>query len=64
MDWKRVDEGLTRRGEPLLSLDFLKGYDLELSVMNEGKVGRPFKLTKRYIEFLMVVHYLFSMPYR
>jgi transposase len=64
MDWKRVDERLIKRGELLLSLDFLKGYDLELSVMNDGKVGRPFKLTERYIEFLMVVRYLFSMPYR
>ena len=52
MDWKHVDEGLIRRGELLLSLDFLEGYDFELS---KGKVGRPFKLTGRYIELLMVV---------
>jgi hypothetical protein len=32
--------------------------------MNDGKVGRPFKLTDGYVEFLMVVRYLFSMPYR
>ncbi|MGC8961037.1 MAG: transposase, partial [Candidatus Bathyarchaeia archaeon] len=32
--------------------------------MNLGKVGRPFKLIDRYVEFLMVVRYLFSMPYR
>ncbi len=63
MDWKCVDERLIRRGELILSLDFLKGYDLELSVLNDGKVGRPFKLTDRYIEFPMVVRYLFSMPY-
>jgi hypothetical protein len=64
MDWNAVDERLIRRGELLLSLDFLEGYDFEFSVMNDGKVGRPFKLTKRYVEFLMVVRYLFSMPYR
>jgi hypothetical protein len=56
--------GLIRRGELLLSLDFLDDYDFELSLLNDGKVGRPFKLTERYIEFLMIVRYLFSMPYR
>jgi hypothetical protein len=64
MDWNAVDERLIRRGELLLSLDFLEGYELELGLLNDCKVGRPFKLTKRYIEFLMVVRYLFSMPYR
>jgi hypothetical protein len=59
MDWRRVDERLIRRGELLLSLDFLDDY--ELSLLNDGKVGRPFKIT---IVFLAVVRYLFSMPYR
>jgi hypothetical protein len=38
MDWRVVDERLIRRGELLLSLDFLESYDLELSVLNCGKV--------------------------
>ena len=62
MDWGRVDERLIKRGGLLLSLDFLEGYDVELMVLNF--VGRPFKLTDRYVDFLMVVRYLFSMPYR
>jgi hypothetical protein len=32
MDWSAVDERLIRRGELLLSLDFLEGYDFELSL--------------------------------
>jgi hypothetical protein len=64
MDWSAVDEGLIRRGELLLSLDFLDDYDFELSLLNDGKVGRPFKITYGYIVFLAVVRYLFSMPYR
>jgi hypothetical protein len=64
MDWRGVDERLIRRGELLLSLDFLERYDLELSVLNCGKVGRPFKVTYMYVVFLAVVRYLFSMPYR
>ena len=64
MDWRLVDERLIRRGELLLSLDFLEGYDYELSLLNDGRVGRPFKITDGYIVFLAVVRYLFSMPYR
>ncbi|MEM2193248.1 MAG: hypothetical protein QXY40_04840 [Candidatus Methanomethylicia archaeon] len=64
MYWFVVDERLIRRGELLLGLDFLEGYDVELMDLNIGKVGHPFKLTVRYVEFFMVVRYLFSMPYR
>lgn len=64
MDWKAVDEKLIRRGEILLNLDFLDVYEDELKAMNEGKVGRPYALTERYMEFLSVVRYLFLMPYR
>ena len=46
MDWRLVDERLIRRGELLLSLDFLEGCDFEISVLNYGKVGRPFKIKK------------------
>jgi len=59
-----VDEGLIRRGELLLSLNFLEDYGYELSLLNDGKVWRPFKITNGYIVFLAVVRYLFSMPYR
>ncbi|MGC8910459.1 MAG: transposase, partial [Nitrososphaeria archaeon] len=64
MDWKAVDERLIRRGELFLSLDFLDAYDFELRALNDGKVGRPFKLVDGYVEFLAIVRYLFSMPYR
>ena len=64
MSWKDVDERLIRRGELLLDLDFLDGYDGELGEMNRGKEGRPFTLTHSHIRFLGVVRYLFIMPYR
>jgi hypothetical protein len=35
MDWRSADEGLSSRGELLLSLDFLEGYDLKLSLLND-----------------------------
>jgi len=64
MDWLSVDERLIRRGELLLSLDFLEKYEEELKTMNGGKVGRPFTLTCSHIVFLAVVRYLFGFPYR
>ncbi|RJS88767.1 IS5 family transposase, partial [Candidatus Bathyarchaeota archaeon] len=64
VDWNLVDERLIRQGELLLSLDFLEGYDRELGRMNRGKVGRPYMLTERYVDFLAVVRYLFFMSYR
>ena len=51
-------------GELLLSLDFIEGYDRELRRMNCEKVGRPYVLTVRYVEFLAAVRYLFGFPYR
>jgi len=53
MDWGLVDEGLIGRGELLLSLDFLEDFDL--SLLNDGKVGRPFKITGGYVAFIAVV---------
>ena len=64
MYWRGVDGGLIRRGELLLSLDFLESYDLELSVLNCGKVGRPYRVTCMYVVFLAIVRNLFNMPYR
>lgn len=64
MDWDSVDERLIKRGELLLSLDFLERYEDELKSMNRCKEGRPFTLTSSHIMFLAVVRYLFGLPYR
>jgi len=62
--WDSVDQRLIKRGELLLSLDFLERYDEELKAMNGGKEGRPFTLTRSHVVFLAVVRYLFGLPYR
>jgi len=64
LDWRSVDERLVRRGEVLLSLEFLERDDEELKAMNRGKEGRPFTLTCSHVVFLAVVRYLFGLPYR
>ena len=40
MNWQSFDERLIRRGELLLSLDFLDTYDEELRAMNIGQNSR------------------------
>jgi len=64
MDWDSVDERLIKRGELLLSLEFLERYEDELKSMNSGKEGHPFTLTNSHVVFLAVVRYLFGLPYR
>lgn len=36
-DWKKINEALVRRGELLLDLDFVKGWENELEAMNKDK---------------------------
>jgi hypothetical protein len=64
MNWKHVYGRLIRRGELLLGIDFLEECELELSLLNDCKVGRLFNITDGYTEFLTVICYLFYMPYR
>ena len=52
--WRRVDERLIRRGEIILDLRFVRGYADELRDMNDGKRGRPYKITNSFIIFLAV----------
>ena len=63
-DWKQIDEKLIRRGELILELGFVEGYREELGAMNRGKEGRPYRLSRTYIQFLTAVRYLYRMPYR
>jgi hypothetical protein len=64
MCWRCVDERLIGRGELLLRLDFLESYDLELSVLNCGKVGGPYRVACMYVVFLAAGRCLFGVPYR
>ncbi len=63
-NWKQVDEKLIKRGELILDLGFVEGYREELEAMNRGKEGRPYSLSRTYIQFLTAVRYLYDMPYR
>jgi len=64
MDWQKIDEKLTRRGELILDTDLLKHHEEELKAANRGKNGRPYQMAASYIQVLAAVRYLYQMPYR
>ncbi|MCL0039112.1 IS5 family transposase [Dehalococcoidia bacterium] len=63
-DWKEYNEHLVRRGEVLLDVESLQGWQEELQGMNLGKNGRPFRYPHSLILFLGTLRVVFSLPYR
>lgn len=62
-DWKKYNEQLVKRGEYLLDLDWVKGWNNELVRMNKNKVGQPFTFPESLIS-LQAVWHAKSHPYR
>ena len=62
-DWKSYNEALVRRGEILLSLDFINNWDKELEEMNKGKEGKPYQYPNSFISLLTILH-AYLLPYR
>lgn len=63
-DWKEYNEQLVQRGEILLSVESLQGWQEELEEMNLGKNGRPFRYPHSLMLFLGTLRVVFSLPYR
>ena len=63
-DWKRVNEGLVKRGEILLELRILDRWDSELERMNARKEGGRYVYPEIFVKLLGYVHLLFHLPYR
>jgi hypothetical protein len=63
-DWKHIDEALVRRGELLLDLDFVEGWEDELEVMNKGKEGARFSYPDSFIRLLLFMYVYLRLPYR
>src|SRR3972149_1895513 len=63
-DWRRVNEGLVRRGEILLDLRILDRWDSELERMNARKEGGRYVYPEIFVKLLGYVHLLFHLPYR
>jgi len=63
-DWRRINEGLVRRGEIILDLRILDRWDSELERMNAGKEGGRYVYPDIFTKLLGYVHLLFHLPYR
>lgn len=62
-DWPAYTEQLVKRGEYLLALDFVEGWDKELAGMNADKVGAPYRFPTTLIE-LQAIWHAKRLPYR
>ena len=63
-DWREYNEQLVQRGEILLAVESLEGWQEELLEMNLRKNGRPFRYPHSLILFLGTLRVVFSLPYR
>jgi hypothetical protein len=63
-DWPKYNEHLVQRGEFYLSLDFIVGWDAELTRINTHKRGRRYLYPVPFIQWVAAIYVLFSMPYR
>ncbi len=63
-DWKAYNEHLIQRGEILLDIECLKGWQDELRKMNEKKQGRKFTFSDSLILFLGTLKASFCLGYR
>jgi len=63
-DWRRINEGLVKRGEILLDLRILDRWDSELERMNAGKEGGRYVYPEVFVRLLGYMHLLFHLPYR
>jgi hypothetical protein len=58
-DWKEYNEHLVQRGEILLAVESLFGWQEELQEMNQKKNGRPFRYPHSLILFLGTLRVVF-----
>jgi len=63
-DWRRINEGLVKRGEILLDLHILDRWNIELEKMNTGKEGGQYVYPEIFIKLLGYMRLLFHLPYR
>src|SRR3989304_6699676 len=63
-DWRRVNEGLVKRGEILLDLRILDRWDSELEEMNARKEGGRYVYPEIFVRLLGYMRVLFHLPYR
>jgi hypothetical protein len=62
-DWPVYNEQLVKRGEYLLDLDWVEGWNNELKEMNRNKIGHPYEYPNSLI-WIQGVWHTQNIPYR
>ena len=55
-DWKKYNKHLIQRGVFYIDPCFLDTWEKEIYLMNQGKIGQPYKYPQSMIEFLAVLY--------
>ena len=63
-DWRAYNESLVKRGELYLTFNFLESWQKDVDELNRGKLGRKYESPWSFIEFMMLIHVIFGLPYR
>jgi len=63
-NWNRVNKRLVQRGEIDFYFDFLASWKEELQILNQNKVGRPFKYPNSLVFIAKMLRLQFSIAYR
>ena len=61
-DWKKYNRNLVKRGEIWVSRDVLQ--KIKEKDEEENKRGRPYKYKSIFIKFILILRYMFNLPYR
>jgi hypothetical protein len=62
--WPSYNQSLVKRGEILLSYDFLDMWDVDLARMNENKNGKKYKFPDSFILIAGYIRLYFHLLYR
>lgn len=64
MSWEEINAKYVRQGELLLEPELLKDWRREVTDMNGGKEGRPFRYPESFITFVGIAQTVFHLPNR
>lgn len=64
INWRTYNENLVKRGELLLDFEIFNNWDEELSLINQDKIGAPYKYPFSFIHFCAQIKALFGIDYR
>ena len=64
INWSFYNKSLVRRGEVILDFDVIDSWYSELDIMNDGKRGGRFTLSRFVYPITMLYEAYFHLPYR